>query len=436
MNNPAIRDPNNYQTPRALARSKLQKELADLMLPAQRRIETYLGTPERGRRFIAIIDDICKDPAMSGVNPRSVFTAAMNAVRFNVEPNTPAEECALIRYGDEVKLHVMVRGLLKVARERGGIQSLSAHVIYEGEDFEWNTAEDVFRHAATIGRKRPEGEMIAAYAVGRMANGALVRHVMPGYEVLDRKAFSLSKKRNPGASPWTTHEAAMWRKTAARELLKLHLDGTVVAEIDRAEGESFSGESLGPVVDIGTGATGPSDPESLLEPEAPPATAMPAPPLPAAPPPAREDPPVKRGPGRPRKDGTPAQPRNKEEVVESSRSMNPPPAVAEARAQAAEREVPRDAPVAPPKPAPEAAKPTPPSSPPAPTSGPANAGKTAVGPFWRAIADLDWTEEEAEEYLRERYDVGAPEVLSTENLVAAVTDLRGLITKRDREESE
>ncbi len=152
----------------------------------------------------------------------SVLVAAMQAAAVGLEPNTPTQDAWLLprRNGVtwEAQLMIGYRGLLKLARRSGTIETIYAEVVREGDDFTWSRGldRDVLEHTPGDGT----GELTHAYAVARYKGGGYSFMVLNKAQVEARRNMSDSyKAKNNRYSPWVRWPEAMWRKSAIRALI-------------------------------------------------------------------------------------------------------------------------------------------------------------------------------------------------------------------------
>jgi recombination protein RecT len=168
----------------------------------------------------------------------SVLLAAMQAAAVGLEPNTPTQDAWLLprRNGGtwEAQLMIGYRGLLKLARRSGTIETIYAEVVREGDRFDWSRGldRDVLDHTPGDGT----GELTHAYAVARYKAGGYSFMVLNRAQVEARRNMSDSfKARNNQYSPWVRWPEAMWRKSAIRALipfLDLSPDAERVVHLD------------------------------------------------------------------------------------------------------------------------------------------------------------------------------------------------------------
>lgn len=194
----------------------------------------------------------------------SVLLAAMQAAAVGLEPNTPTQDAWILPRKNkgtwEAQLMIGYRGLLKLARRSGTIETIYAEVVREGEHFEWARGldRDVLDHKPGDGT----GELSHAYAVARYKGGGYSFMVLNRSQVEARRNLSDSWKNQNARpySPWTKWPEAMWRKSAIRALipfLDLSPDVEHVVHADekplRFDDEAGVVEVTGAFGQIGTG---------------------------------------------------------------------------------------------------------------------------------------------------------------------------------------
>jgi recombination protein RecT len=173
-------------------------------IPAERFVRTLLTT-------------IQMQPALLSADRRSLFAAAMRAAQDGLLLD--GREAAAVMFGKgngaTVAYMPMIAGVLKKMRNSGELSSISAHVVYASDHFEYELGDNErIAHTPHLGPNR--GEPIAAYAIARTKDGSVWREVMSVDEI--EKVRSVSRAANNG--PWVTFWSEMARKTVTRRLAK------------------------------------------------------------------------------------------------------------------------------------------------------------------------------------------------------------------------
>lgn len=128
-------------------------------------------------------------------------------------------EAALVIFnsktGKKVQYMPMVGGILKKIRNSGELKTISSHVVYEKDFFEYELGdEENITHKPFLGEDR--GSVIAAYAVAHTKDGGIYRDVMGIGDI--NKVRASSRAANDG--PWVDWFDEMAKKTVLRRLAK------------------------------------------------------------------------------------------------------------------------------------------------------------------------------------------------------------------------
>lgn len=164
-------------------------------------------------RFIRVVmTAVQNDTKLQRCTRTSLFNAAMKAAQDGLLPDK--REGAIVSYKDQAQWMPMVLGLRKKARNSGVLADWQAHVVHEGDEFDYQLGDEPFiYHKPQLfgGRDRP---VVAAYSVATFKDGTKSREVMTIDEIEDvRKRYARSKD-----GPWSDPIAypEMCRKTVAR----------------------------------------------------------------------------------------------------------------------------------------------------------------------------------------------------------------------------
>ena len=120
------------------------------------------------------------------------------------------------QWEDRVQYIPMVAGLMKKARNSGEISNISAHVVYENDQFNYVLGdEERIEHAPKFGER---GKAIAVYAIVKMKDGTVQREVMDKDAVMKIAAQSKNAAQyNPDTGK---NYGEWWRKTVIRRISK------------------------------------------------------------------------------------------------------------------------------------------------------------------------------------------------------------------------
>ncbi len=191
--------------------------------------------PDRFQRIAA--NAIGSDPYILKAlnqNPRSVWSSLMACSKDGLLLD--GREAALVAYGGKAGYTAtyipMIGGILKMMRQSGEVSSLTAHVVYENDHFDYGLGDTEFiDHKPFMGGNR--GNMVLAYAVLKTKDGGIYREVMTREDVIAVKKTSKAKN-----GPWHgPFESEMWKKTVLRRLAKrAPLSTDVIDLIQRDDG--------------------------------------------------------------------------------------------------------------------------------------------------------------------------------------------------------
>lgn len=166
----------------------------------------------------------------------------MNAAQLGLEPNTPLGQAYLLPYntkqGKLCQFQIGYKGLIDLAYRSGEFRSISAHVVYSKDYFDYELGLDAFlKHKPATGDR---GSAIYVYGVFRLQNGGY------GFEVMsidDVKLHAQKYSKSYTRGPWANQFEEMAKKTVIRKLLKyaplkvevlraISTDGTIKEELN------------------------------------------------------------------------------------------------------------------------------------------------------------------------------------------------------------
>lgn len=161
-------------------------------------------------RFVRVATTaLLANPDIAKLDHVSVLTAMVRAAADGLMPD--GKEAAITPRGGNAVYVPMIGGFRKIAAEHGW--TLRTAVVY---------ANDEFRHAVIDGEEtifhapvRPgddRGELIAAYAIAKHRDGRRMQVVLHPDDIAKRRASASTQ------NVWQNHPAAMWEKSAGRDL--------------------------------------------------------------------------------------------------------------------------------------------------------------------------------------------------------------------------
>lgn len=193
-------------TPIAQMRGTLERMKSDFSsaLPPQIPVDKFIRTT---------LTAVQMNPALLDGDRKSLLGSCMKAAQDGLLCD--GREAALVMFGQAVQYMPMVGGILKKMRNSGEIASISAHVVYDKDHFEYELGDnEQIIHKPFLGTDR--GKAIAVYAIAKTKDDAIYREVMSVADV--EKVRQVSRAKNSG--PWVQWWDEMARKTVIRRIAK------------------------------------------------------------------------------------------------------------------------------------------------------------------------------------------------------------------------
>lgn len=177
-------------------------------------------SPERMIRVA--LTAVQKTPKLMECDALSIVGAVVQASQLGLEPDGVLGQAYLVPFWNsktgrnEAQLQIGYRGFISLARRSGDIQSLSAHVVYKEDHFEYSFGlNEKLDHVPAEMEER--GDPTHAWALVRFKDGGYQFDVMTAAEI--HKVRQTSKAKDNG--PWVSHWSEMAKKTVIRRLAKL-----------------------------------------------------------------------------------------------------------------------------------------------------------------------------------------------------------------------
>lgn len=154
-------------------------------------------------------------------NPGVFLSSLLDAARLGLEPGT--EQYYLTPRKVKGRLEILgivgYQGYIELMYRAGAISSVVAECVYEHDQFRFRPGVDERPQHEIDWDAEDRGRLRLVYAYAVMKDGATSKVV-----ILNRAAITKIKATSQGAdsqySPWKSHEAAMWLKSAVRQLAK------------------------------------------------------------------------------------------------------------------------------------------------------------------------------------------------------------------------
>jgi recombination protein RecT len=186
------------------------------------------GTPDRWMRVL--FTAMQKTPALMQCSQSSLFQSFMDLSATGLEPD--GRRAHIIPYrnrngGYDAQLIIDYKGLVELVMNSGDVSRIYCDVVCEHDEYEEEMGE-VTKHK--IDRRKPRGEMYAAYARIYLKDGTKRDEIMSKEEIDAIRDRSKAGKNGP----WVTDYNEMAKKTVFRRATKwCKLGSRVLETIER-----------------------------------------------------------------------------------------------------------------------------------------------------------------------------------------------------------
>jgi recombination protein RecT len=193
--------------------------------------QSGLSEGEFDKEISFAIQHIHKNPYLAKCDPTSVLRAVTNLAQVGLTLNPISKYAYLIpRYNSntsqmECVLDPDYRGLVKLLTDSGVVKSIDAHIVFDGDEFEFDYASEkkVTKHVPYFLTGKQKGNIKCAYSIATIPDGFHCE--IMGYaditEIKERsesyKAFKAGKIKT---TIWVTDEPEMCRKTVIKRHYK------------------------------------------------------------------------------------------------------------------------------------------------------------------------------------------------------------------------
>lgn len=208
--------------------------------------------PEALIRFILRDMDGERGARLRESTPESIYLGLLACAVTGLEPGALKGEAYLVPYKNKGVMEATFmpgyRGIIKQARRSREVVAIWSNVVYEGDEFDVDLGSaNRIVHRPKFGSRGQD--IIAAYAIARMANG------QDENELMDRDDLDAVKKAGNQGPAWTDWADQMMRKAPIRRLgkrLPLGADYYVALALDA----SHTVEDQKRIIDIETSGEG------------------------------------------------------------------------------------------------------------------------------------------------------------------------------------
>lgn len=175
-------------------------------------------TPEALTR--TALSQIYKNPTLMDCDKTSIMRSIVEAASLGLSFHLGRAYLVPFRNKKKQRMEAQLipgyQGLIDIARRSGEISSISAHAVYEGDDFQFSygLVENVYH----VPKSEPDDKKLThVYCVVRFKDGGVQ------FDVMTRKQVDAIKAKSKASSfePWVDHYGQMAIKTVIRRTLKL-----------------------------------------------------------------------------------------------------------------------------------------------------------------------------------------------------------------------
>lgn len=206
----------------ALARKQVQG-LAHFIRAKQRQVEEVAQKHFDFDRVLRLtLSAASRNGRLLKCTPQSVLGALMDCARWQLEPTGRGGVWLVPFWNKHIEAFEAVaitdyRGELALVRRTGQLLSISAHCVYENDDFRVQYGDDEFIEHSPPPMFAERGKLLGVYAIAKLKTGELQRRIL-SLEEIER-----TRDRAPGGRqrPWSTDFESMATKTAIRRLCNL-----------------------------------------------------------------------------------------------------------------------------------------------------------------------------------------------------------------------
>jgi len=222
--------------------------------------------PEKAQSELGFAWQIIQNSeALQKCDTRSILNSVVNVARTSVTLNPVMKLAYLIPRKGKCVLDFSYMGLVAMLRDNNCIKSISAHIVFEDEDFDYDVAYNKITHRPRYAKSEQEHNSrvkLGCYSRATLPNGDVVFEFMPMWEV--EKAKKLSAGSSDKFSPWNTWEDEMIKKVVIKRHFKMLISGNpseALAMALQIENEN----NLLPTNALGEGSDNPTKNKSLFD---------------------------------------------------------------------------------------------------------------------------------------------------------------------------
>lgn len=190
------------------------------------------------RMLLTAFNSLNKNPKLLKCTKDSILLSIIRAFELGLEPDTPEQLSHLIPFGEECKLMVGYRGMLKLAGEQKGVAFIDANLVYDNDVFEIDLGVDQkLIHKPHLGADR--GKMRLVYSVVRYIDGRIPKI---DYMLKDEVEKVRAASRGKDSDAWVKWETEMWKKTMLKRACRTLTGNERLSKAIEVDNEFDSGD--------------------------------------------------------------------------------------------------------------------------------------------------------------------------------------------------
>jgi len=157
---------------------------------------------------------------MAYKNPASLQAAIKNVSAIGISLNPASKQAYLVPRKGVICLDISYMGMMHLAQISGAIEWGQARIVRAADVFELNALNEAPTHKySPFANNEQRGAIVGAYVVVKTSTGDYLTHCMNIEQINSIKMRSESVKSGK-ASPWTTDEEEMMKKTVVKQAHK------------------------------------------------------------------------------------------------------------------------------------------------------------------------------------------------------------------------
>jgi len=195
-----------------------------------------LLNPEKAKNELGFAMQIFQNnPSLQKCNPQSIMDSVVNVARTSITLNPVMKLAYLIPRKGRCVLEFSYMGLVKMLKDNGCITTISAHIVYADEEFEYLVGENLIIHTPKYAETEDEHnarKVKGCYSRATLPSGDVVFEFMPMWEI--DKVKRMSEGSSNKYSAWQTWKDEMIKKSVIKRHFKMLISGNTSEELQQA----------------------------------------------------------------------------------------------------------------------------------------------------------------------------------------------------------